>query len=364
MSKKTTNLIAGAALAGLLATSVATTPLFAHDEAKLAKPHIDLAFCIDTTGSMQGEIENVKAKTKELVAKLAGGKPSPVIRVGLVAYRDKGDQYVTKVFPFSEDIDGVVKDITSLKADGGGDAPEAVSEGLHVAVNNLKWSDDAKTLKLLFLIGDAGPHADAKDFDYRKEAKSAIAKGIQVNTLGCQGLEAYAEADGVGVFKEIAKLSDGKYESLAYHQTVIGADGKKTEVIASGGRTYKLKKDADWKAGVDKLSARGEAETFASSSSLPGTRLSSFVSAPRGVGYMAGKRAGAPAFYGTAGGAVRDYAAAAPSASTAAFAADEKSSDGPTAMGVSREENNLADVIFATTKAAASKKLNVEFKDK
>ncbi|MBX9720181.1 MAG: VWA domain-containing protein, partial [Candidatus Obscuribacterales bacterium] len=90
----------------------------------VTKPRIDLAFCIDTTGSMQNEINAVKTKTKEIVAKLSGSKPAPDIRVGLVAYRDHGDAYLTKVFQFSDNIDQVVKDISSLEANGGGDAPE------------------------------------------------------------------------------------------------------------------------------------------------------------------------------------------------------------------------------------------------
>jgi Mg-chelatase subunit ChlD len=360
-----TNLIAAAALAGLLATTIAPAPLFAEESKE--KPHIDLAFCIDTTGSMQGEIENVKAKTKELVAKLAGGKPSPVIRVGLVAFRDHGDAYVTKVFPFSEDIDKVVKDISSLKADGGGDAPEAVNEALHASVNGLKWSEDKKTLKMLFLIGDAGPNHYAHDFDYKTEAKSAIAHGIQINTLGCQGLEGFAEQQGVGVFKEIAKLADGKYESLSYHETVIGADGKPEDVVASGGKVYRMKsKTADWKAGAGALSARGDAEvvTAAAPMAIPAGRTRGLMMS---TGAMAGGAADgfasldAPAYVGIAGGArrggaiVRDYAAAsAPSSHGVALEA----------ASVSRKENNLADVIFAATKDAAAKKLNVDFKER
>lgn len=350
MPKTRRNLIAAALLAGALATTVSTAPLQAEDAKAAPKPHIDLAFCIDTTGSMQGEIENVKAKTKELVAKLAGGKPSPVIRVGLVAYRDRGDDYVTKVFPFNEDIDKVVKDISSLQANGGGDAPEAVNEALHVSLNNLKWSDDKKTLKLLFLIGDAGPKHYPNDFDYRNESKTAISRGIQINTLGCQGLEAFRDGDGVGVFKEIAKLADGRYESLAYHETVIGADGKKIDVIASGGKMYRMKsKTADWRAGAGALTAKGDADV------MPAAPVA--AAAMRGID--------APAYVGIAGGArrggavVRDYAAAEAGAPAASFAA---SAGG--AGSISRQDNNLADVIFSATKEAAAKKLNVEFKDK
>jgi hypothetical protein len=336
-----TKLFVGALVAGQLAATVSVAPLYADDAkpaTSAARPHIDLAFCIDTTGSMSSEIENVKAKTKELVAKLAGGKPTPVIRVGLVAYRDKGDDYVTKVFPFSDDIDKVVKDITSLKADGGGDTPEAVTEGLHATINDLKWSDDKKTLKLLFLIGDAEPNHSK--LDWKAEARSAISHGIQINTLGCQGLEG---GPGVTVFQEIAKLADGKFESLAYRQTVIGADGKAETVIASGGRMYKVRgKSADsWKAGAAALSARGEAESMPVAAAAP----------------MA-EAAGDMAF-----GGMRERSLA-PGRPMATSARRGGYGGAAAPMSVSRAENNLADVVFQATKEAAAKKLNVEFKEK
>lgn len=363
MSSKLTKLMVGAALAGQLATTLAVAPLFAQDGKPTAasKPHIDLAFCIDTTGSMSGEIENVKAKTKELVAKLAGGKPAPVIRVGLVAYRDHGDSYVTKVFPFSEDIDKVVKDISSLAAQGGGDAPEAVNEALHASLNDLQWSSNAKTLKLLFLIGDAGPKHYAKDFDWRTEAKSAISRGIQINTLGCSGLEHFTDSEGVGVFKEIAKLSDGKYESLAYRQEIVNAEGKRETVIATGGSMYRVKaKSAEaWKDGAAALAARGEADKLTDISTGAGASMSegfyaaadapAFVGITSGTTRVAGRIDGRPV--------VRDYRAAA----AGAMARRAVYAEAPSAMSISRTDNNLADIVLKTTKEAAAKKLNVDF---
>lgn len=360
MSIKITNLLVGAAVAGLLANAAMIKPTLAEEsKAPAPKPHIDLAFCIDTTGSMQGEIENVKAKTKELVAKLAGGKPSPVIRVGLVAFRDQGDDYVTKVFPFTEDIDKVVKDISSLKADGGGDEPEAVNQALHASVNDLKWSGDKKTLKMLFLIGDAGPNtSNSREFDWKTEAKSAIAHGIQINTLGCQGLENFPEATGVGVFKEIAKLADGKYEALAYRQEVAGADGKRETIISSGGGLYRVKsKSADaWKAGFAALSARGEVDKLSETSgaSAGGGAFASAspmmaADAPSFVGVRGGSLEARPMSSSVRGRAfVRDYRAAAPSAYVGG--------------AIGRGDNNLADIVLQATKEAAAKKLNVEFK--
>lgn len=329
----------------LVASSFLANASIAQETEK-PKPHIDLAFCIDTTGSMQGEIDNVKAKTKEIVAKLAGGKPTPVIRVGLVAFRDRGDQYVTKVFPFSEDIDKVVKDISSLAAAGGGDGPESVNEALHVAVNDLKWDDDKKTLKMLFLIGDAAPHKYEKDFDWRTESKTAIGKGIQINTLACEGLQSYPE-DGIKCFQEIAKLADGRFENLAYRQEIVERNGRKETIVSSAGKMYRVKgapgaAGEAWKDGMDKLTARGDAEAIAMPAAMPASSL-----ARRASMRMAG-----------AGGAMM----AAPGAPMAEFAAADSAYIG--GGGGSRRDSNLADVVLQATKEAAAKKLNVDFKAK
>lgn len=249
-------LSAGMLLPGLVGNQLALAGEAPAQSAE--RPVLDLAFLIDTTGSMGGEIEMVKKKTRDLVAKLASGKPAPIVRVGLVAYRDRGDEYVTKVFPFSDDIDKVVKDITALSAAGGGDTPEAVNQGLHAALNDLAWTSNKKASKLLFLIGDAGPSVYAHDFKWEDEAKNAISRGIQINTIGCDGLD----AAGTTVFERIAKLSDGKFETLAYRQEVVNSEGKKETLITSAGRRYKVRAGAEseWKAGAKDLAAKGLAE--------------------------------------------------------------------------------------------------------
>ena len=257
------------------------------------KPHMDLAFCIDTTGSMQGEIDMVKVKVKDLVAKLGSGKPAPIIRVGLVAFRDRGDAYVTKVYPFTDDIDKFVKDISNLEAAGGGDGPESVNEALHVTVNNLSWDSSNKTAKLLFLIGDAGPHFYPKDYKWQDEAKTAISKGIQINALGCNGLESAGDG-GLEVFQKIAKLADGQFENLAYRQIVKDEHGKYTTIISSGGAAFAVADGAadEWKSGAKALSSAGKAKPMASL--LARSRASYAAAAPGGMasaGMVAGRMA-------------------------------------------------------------------------
>lgn len=230
------------------------------------RKHLDVAFCIDTTSSMQGEIDTVKAKVKSMVNQIKASKEKPIVRVGLVAYRDDKDDYVTKVFPFSENIDQVVKDISELSAEGGGDGPEAVDCGLHAAVNDLQWSDHEKTAKLLFLVGDAPPHKVGSKYNWSSESKAAIKKGIHINTIGCEGLDSYPDGgnedeNGVKVFKQIARLTNGNFEPLSYHAEIVRADGTKETLVTANGTTYSVKSDDKdaWKAGAETLASSGAA---------------------------------------------------------------------------------------------------------
>ncbi len=56
--------------------------------------------------------------------------PDAEIRMGLVAYRDIGDEYVTKTFELTTDIQDLYADLLELRARGGGDWPESVNEAL------------------------------------------------------------------------------------------------------------------------------------------------------------------------------------------------------------------------------------------
>lgn len=315
-------------------------------KSNIDRPHMDLAFCIDTTGSMQNEIDSVKTKVKALVAKLAEAKPAPVVRVGMVAFRDRGDEYVTKVFQFTEDIDKFVKDVSDLKADGGGDGPEAVNQGLHVAVNDLTWSKADKTAKLVFLIGDAPPHQYAGDFKWDTEAKSAISRGIQINTISCAGLESYPEKEGIGVWQQIAKLSDGKYEALTYHKEVLTASGEKETVVSAAGATYRVKGErrAEWRKGVASLAAEGAVDKM---TAAPAARPSGFAM---------------PMSFAAMGfGSSADGAKAVRGAGSLSRAKAEASSSYEGAASVGRGDSNLEDIVLNAARERAAKVLKVDY---
>jgi hypothetical protein len=122
---------------------------------------------LDTTGSMGGLIEGAKRKIWSIATTIADSNPDADIRMGLVAYRDIGDEYVTKAFGLTADIQDLYADLLELKARGGGDWPESVNEALDVAVNKLQWTADGDVRRIIFLVGDAPPHMDyAQDTKY------------------------------------------------------------------------------------------------------------------------------------------------------------------------------------------------------
>src|SRR5438477_11488774 len=94
-------------------------------EAPPAKPQVEVVFCLDTTGSMGGLINAAKSKIWAVCNQIAAGKPTPDLKIGLVAFRDHGDEYITKVFDLTDNLDEVYKNLMSFQAKGGGDIPEA-----------------------------------------------------------------------------------------------------------------------------------------------------------------------------------------------------------------------------------------------
>ena len=98
--------------------------------AQSARPEIEVVFVLDTTGSMSGLLEGAKQKIFSIASRIATGKPTPRLKVGLVAYRDEGDEYVTKRFDLSEDLDTVFTNLRQFSAGGGGDHPEHVGRAV------------------------------------------------------------------------------------------------------------------------------------------------------------------------------------------------------------------------------------------
>jgi Mg-chelatase subunit ChlD len=186
--------------------------LYAEDKKPEAKkPQVEVCFVLDTTGSMSGLIEGAKAKIWTIANQIVKQKPSPDVKIALIAYRDRGDAYVTQRFDLTADIDTVFKNLTAFKADGGGDEPESVNQALDEAVNKITWSADRSVLKVIFLVGDAPPHMDyAGEKQYPAICKEAVKKDLLINTVQCGDIAATTP-----IWREIAKSSEGEYAAIA-----------------------------------------------------------------------------------------------------------------------------------------------------
>jgi hypothetical protein len=214
MSRRTNHLMAALALVALAGLVL---PAISAPKPIVKKPKVEVVFCLDTTGSMGGLIEGAKQKIWSICNQIAGGKPTPDLKVGLVAYRDRGDDYITKVFDLSDDLDAIHGHLKKFDANGGGDTPESVNQALHDAVHKIKWSDDKKTLKIIFLVGDAPPHMDYKDdVKYPDTCKKAVEKNIIVNTIQC-GLD----AETTRVWREVAVKAEGSYAAIPQSGGVV-----------------------------------------------------------------------------------------------------------------------------------------------
>jgi hypothetical protein len=149
----------------------------------------DLMLAIDTTGSMGDEIAYLKSELRAILADIGRAHPGLDIRVGLVAYRDLGDVYVTRTYPFTASLDSMQASLRAQYADGGGDYPEAMDLALARAVGQ-DWRPDA--VKSLLLVADAPPHDENIGKAWRA-AEAARGKRIQIVPVAASGVGDTAE---------------------------------------------------------------------------------------------------------------------------------------------------------------------------
>jgi Mg-chelatase subunit ChlD len=174
------------------------------------KPRVEVVFVLDTTGSMSGLIQAAKEKIWAIANTMAAAQPAPEIKMGLVAYRDRSDAYVTKRTPLTDDLDAVYKDLMTYRANGGGDAPESVNQALNEAVTKMAWTRDSgadRVYRVIFLVGDCPPHMDYRDdVKYPQSCKAAATAGIIINTIQCG-----THGPTTPIWKDIATRAEGRY---------------------------------------------------------------------------------------------------------------------------------------------------------
>jgi hypothetical protein len=210
------SLLAVVTLTALMATPVA----FACDPAcgmpdtveKSDPPRVQLAICLDTSGSMSGLINSARQKLWTIVNDLATADPMPEIEIALLSFGNDGhnpeDGWVSVICPLTGDLDKISENLFALTTNGG---TELVGRVLDHAVDQLSWEASDDALKLIFVCGNESANQDTVR-PFREVCKKAIARGLMVNSVYCSRPE-----DGTEIpaeWRDVAALADGHFASI------------------------------------------------------------------------------------------------------------------------------------------------------
>ena len=126
--------------------------------------NLDIVFCLDITGSMGSYLRKATTTIKKIMDDVSARSEVRHIkrRFAFVGYRDhppEDSSFVTRVKDFCS-YSELKAFIDRQNADGGGDYPEAVLDGLRDSITKISWKDNDKfsTLRYIVHICDAPPH--------------------------------------------------------------------------------------------------------------------------------------------------------------------------------------------------------------
>ncbi|MEY4386505.1 MAG: hypothetical protein RLY20_1788 [Verrucomicrobiota bacterium] len=208
---------------------------FAKDEIKpepkpAKKPLVQIAVLLDTSGSMEGLIEQAKGQLWKIVNEFLKAKQdgqTPEVQVALYEYGKSSlsaqSGWIRQIVPLSTDLDKISEELFALKTNGG---EEYCGWVIKDAVANLAWSDDPKVYRAILIAGNE-PFTQGP-VNYADSCKAAIAKGIIVNTIHCGTTE-----EGIRTkWQDGATLADGKYMVIDHNRAVVHIEAPQDKEIA------------------------------------------------------------------------------------------------------------------------------------
>ena len=178
--------------------------------ASAPEPKADILFIVDATGSMSDEIDFLKADLLDILKKGQNLQSSISIRTGALFYRDEGqdEDYLTRVSPFTNDMNKTSAFIKKQDAAGGGDFPEAVHTALEKSLQSFDWNEKARA-RIAFMLLDAPPHQDHQGVveSIHKSIDRYAAMGIKLIPIASSGIDKETEF----FLRMIASVTEGTY---------------------------------------------------------------------------------------------------------------------------------------------------------
>lgn len=154
--------------------------LTVNAEPKYEEKVLDLMFVISTKKSMGDVFDKLYGEIDGILQQVKEENPDLKIRLSFNFYRDRGELYLVRSFPFYEDTDTAVAIFGSQSCTGGGDYEQGVEFALSDAVYSHEWTDGAYA-KLMFVFCDSPPRQDTAIVDnIKKTTEMAIVKGIRI----------------------------------------------------------------------------------------------------------------------------------------------------------------------------------------
>jgi Mg-chelatase subunit ChlD len=190
------------------------------------RARLDLVFLVDATGSMGDEIDKLKRSMHQIADQISRLPSRPDLCFGLVAYRDRGDEFFVRMHDLTNDLDAFQQVLGALRASAGGDYAEALNEALHTAVHRIGWRGDGAT-RLVVLVADAPPHLDYGQPWYDDDMQAALARGVKVFSIAASGLD----RSGEYVFRQMAQYTGGRFVFLTYDRARDPSSGPGRETV-------------------------------------------------------------------------------------------------------------------------------------
>jgi len=194
------------------------------------QPKIQLAILLDTSGSMDGLIDQARNQLWQVVDEFSKARRNGTktkIEVAVYEYGNNSVSanagYIRQVSPLTSELDLVSEALFSLTTNGGS---EYCGYAIKTAVTNLQWSHAKQDIKSIFIAGNEaftqGP------VSFRDAINLAKTKGITVNTIHAGSYEEGAR----GRWKEGASLAGGNYMSINQDHKVVHIPAPQDKRIA------------------------------------------------------------------------------------------------------------------------------------
>jgi hypothetical protein len=208
--------IATLALLGLAVGLFIVAPLPAAPAPEKGQA-VDVAICLDVSGSMGGLIESAKLKLWDIVNDLGRAKPAPRLRVALYSYGGGGYAanagWVHKEIDLTEDLDAVYQKLNVLRASG---SKEYVARVCENALTQQQWSEEKNALRVIFVCGNESARQDPT-ITLEHVATQGKKQDVVINTIYCGP----KKVSGVDTWVAFAKLTGGQHNNIDHENATV-----------------------------------------------------------------------------------------------------------------------------------------------